>query len=232
MKKRKSTFAPLLSWQPIPCQPSRSKLGVGLGAIALLIGIGREGAVAQFDDSCFLMDENGRVYDLEAICEVDSSEPPVPPSTLDEVPAEPLPTDTNSTLQITLRWETIDDLDLSIVDPAGNNLSVFEPTTETGGTFEAEANELCSDATDTPVESAAWEGEQTPIGQYTITVDLFFYCQDTPVPIPFIVDVQTGAGVQRFEGVVSESNTTETFSFELSQSQLSQPELSQNADQP
>ena len=79
-------------------------------------------------------------------------------------------------LQITLRWNTTADLDLAVVDPAGNRIDYSIPTSPTGGRLDVDSNAGCQILTTAPVENVYWPPGQSPPGDYTITVSYYREC--------------------------------------------------------
>lgn len=77
-------------------------------------------------------------------------------------------------LKITLKWNTIDDLDLHVIDPAGQTIYYNQKKCTCQnivGCLDIDANARPPYIT-TPVENIYWEGT-APIGKYRVLVNLF-----------------------------------------------------------
>ncbi len=169
------------------------------GAIALL-GFGDVG-MAQSEGSCFLTDDLGFVYDLSALC--GSSESRGPELVLQ-----------TGDVQVTLRWNTIDDLDLYVTDPAGDTVAFDNPAIPSGGALDVDANGGCFFPISNPVENIFWPTGQSPTGTFTVAVSLYTYCQEIARPIPFTLSILVRDVTQTFSGTISEAQPSVTFSFD------------------
>lgn len=78
---------------------------------------------------------------------------------------------TSSGIQVNLRWDTPDDLNLQVRDPSGESLFWDSRTTTTGGTFGFDVNGLCEVTSPAGnVETASWPGGPVFTGSYEILV--------------------------------------------------------------
>lgn len=95
-------------------------------------------------------------------------------------------------LQITLRWNTTDDLNLQVRDPIGETLFWNSRTTSNGGTFGVDRNGLCENIVDPPSdqtqETAEWSGGGLFVGRYEILVYYRQSCSGNAT-VDFTVDV-------------------------------------------
>ena len=91
-------------------------------------------------------------------------------------------------MQVTLRWYSAVDLDLSVVDPSGDLIDFDDPVSASGGQLDHDANFPCESATAAPVENVFWPPGEAPAGRYQVTVRYQTGCGD--------------AGPQAFELVV------------------------------
>lgn len=92
-----------------------------------------------------------------------------------------------STLQVSVMWETTDDLDLSCITPAGDVISPeshYRDPTACGGQMDIEANKS-KDVSDKPIENIFWTRD-IPNGVYEICVQNSEYIGSKKgQPIPF-----------------------------------------------
>ena len=116
---------------------------------------------------CYVQDENGEIYDLGGLCS-----PPTDGAS--ESTAEPVLQ--TGDVQVTLRWNTNDDLDLIVVDPAGNIVDFGSPTSPSGGQLDVDANGFCQTQSFAPVENIFWPTGSAPDGEYLAYVALAIPC--------------------------------------------------------
>ncbi|MEM9807224.1 MAG: hypothetical protein AAF959_18310 [Cyanobacteria bacterium P01_D01_bin.56] len=112
---------------------------------------------------CYIQDANGQVYDLGILCP-DRGEPEVQPVLQ------------TGDIQVTLRWDTPDDLDLIVVDPDSNVIDFGSPTSPTGGQLDVDANGFCERHSASPVENIFWPTGAAPDGDYLAYVTLAIPC--------------------------------------------------------
>lgn len=122
------------------------------------------GALADTAHSgCYIEDDSGQVLDLQLLCEVP-----------EENTTEPVLQ--TGDIQVTLRWDTIDDLDLIVVDPAGSIIDFGSPTAPSGGQLDVDANGFCRTQSAAPVENIFWPTGEAPDGDYLAYVTLAIPC--------------------------------------------------------
>ena len=80
-------------------------------------------------------------------------------------------------VQMTLRWSSTADLDLSVVDPTGAQIDFANPASPSGGQLDVDSNFDCATASATGVENVFWPTGAAPDGQYVITVTYFDVCE-------------------------------------------------------
>lgn len=76
-------------------------------------------------------------------------------------------------IQATLRWSTVDDIDLELTDPTGARVSYSNPTVPSGGQLDVDANKDCDGNSATPVENIFWPPLGASQGEYVAAVNLF-----------------------------------------------------------
>jgi hypothetical protein len=81
-------------------------------------------------------------------------------------------------VQVTLRWWSTVDLDLSVTDPAGERIYFSHPDSASGGRLDRDANYPCDTATGSPVENVFWPPGGAPAGDYLVTVTYQTSCGD------------------------------------------------------
>ena len=59
-------------------------------------------------------------------------------------------------VQVSLRWSSTADLDLSVIDPLGDNVSFSDRSAASGGRLDVDANANCRNPTTAPVENVVW----------------------------------------------------------------------------
>ena len=97
-------------------------------------------------------------------------------------------------LKITLKWNTTDDLDLHVIDPAGQEIYFSQKERicqNIIGRLDIDAN-AGSPYTTTPIENIYWE-KTAPIGKYRVLVNLYTKRSGNN-EIQFTVTVYPGKG--------------------------------------
>lgn len=162
----------------------------------------------------------GGAYSLQ----VDSVLPPTPTSPPIPTPtAGPSPTPPpneallgTGDVQVTLRWDTTDDLDLYVVDPSGDTIYYADRTSSSGGELDIDANPGCRNLVQNPVENVFWPPDNSPSGDYEVRVRLFSYCEDEVRDIPFTVRLRIeGLPEQVVQEVMPPSSGTVITIFEF-----------------
>ena len=111
-------------------------------------------------------------------------------------------------VQVTLRWPTTDDLDLSVIDPSGDGIDFNTRTIASGGELDVDSNAACQNITASPVENVFWPTGVAPSGDYLIEVNLYDLCGGGATEIPFELVVTTGGEAQTFSGIVGSGSST------------------------
>jgi len=99
-------------------------------------------------------------------------------------PTPPTPTATRvadlqtGDVQVTLIWNTTDDLDLWVTGPSGEKIYYQDKNSNDGGELDVDANAGCNSVTNQPVENIFWPTANAPRGQYLIEVHYYDECED------------------------------------------------------
>ncbi len=109
-------------------------------------------------------------------------------------------------IEISLIWENLNDLDLHVIDPAGERIYFGDRISGTGGELDIDRNAGCgSDVTSKPIEHVVWSKEFALKGVYSVGVQYFRNCEPA-VKTSYRVEVKIGSEiVARQSGVVSGS---------------------------
>lgn len=105
-------------------------------------------------------------------------------------------------VQVTLIWNSVNDLDLWVIDPNDTKIYYAHPTSPSGGMLDVDANPGCRNLTTQPVENIFWPHGGAPHGVYRIAVNYYQQCQsiaETEFKVRALVDGQ----VQEFQGVLN-----------------------------
>lgn len=125
-----------------------------------------------------------------------------------ELKAQPTPTPVvlgTGDVQVTLTWQSVNDLDLRVTDPSGEVIYYAHRGAASGGILDVDANPGCNHLTPRPVENIFWPTGLAPAGQYVVQVHYFDICQADSVT-PFTVRLLVGGKEQVFEGVLERQN--------------------------
>lgn len=167
--------------------------------------------------ACYLHTPDGYEFDLTALCTTGNA------AASEEVVLQ------TGDVQVTLRWDTSDDLDLFVRDPNGDEVSYFNPSVPSGGELDVDANAGCGERMASPVENIFWPTNGGMPGDYLVTVDLFSYC-GPEVPINFTLSTLVRGEVQTQTGTVSASQTSVSFPFSFPADAAGQPATSANGN--
>jgi len=138
------------------------------------------------------------------------SSPPLPPTKPTTYLTRVL---ARGSIQVTLSWNTIDDLDLYVTDPTRQTVFYGNPSVPSGGQLDVDANPACSNVVPDPVENVFW-ASTPPRGTYLIEVRLYQRCIQSTDPIPFTVTVRQRGNVERtFSGLATSPGLAGRFRF-------------------
>lgn len=107
-------------------------------------------------------------------------------------------------VQITLRWNTIDDVDLHVIDPRRDEIYYSQKTSRSGGILDVDANANANNTMRNPVENIYWPSGQAPMGKYI--VDVVLYKKRTSAPISYKVIVKYGEKTEEYSGLISQES--------------------------
>lgn len=164
--------------------------------------------VAQERQGCFMVDPIAQFVDLDDIC-------PTPP--LFSVSAPSSDGLGTGDIQVTLRWATVDDLDLFVTGPDGVSVNWENPgPSPSGGQLDRDDNAGCVTMTQSPIENVFWPQGSAPEGQYSINVELFTRCDlNSEAPIDFEIRLLLQGEIETITGTVDDDNFTFTHTFAL-----------------
>lgn len=91
-------------------------------------------------------------------------------------------------VRVTLTWEDVNDLDLHVIEPSGEEIYYGNETSATGGRLDEDANPGCGEATLHPVENIFWPTGSAPHGTYTVKVNYYEHCQGGAAQPAFTVE--------------------------------------------
>lgn len=154
------------------------------------------------DLACYLRSLEGIQYDLSALCPGFETAQEVVLQTGD--------------VQVTLRWDTDDDLDLYVKDPFGDEVFFGNPAVASGGLLDVDANAGCAERMAAPVENIFWPTGEGKPGDYVVSVDLFSYCGEE-VPVNFTLTTLVNGERQTQTGSVSADQASVSFPFTFPQ---------------
>ncbi|NJO20006.1 MAG: hypothetical protein HC838_08025 [Spirulinaceae cyanobacterium RM2_2_10] len=81
---------------------------------------------SQEHPGCFMVEQDGEFIDLDRLC-------PTPPAVEIESDSGEEPVLGTGDVQVTLRWSTLDDLDLGVTDPSGERVNYENNSIASGG---------------------------------------------------------------------------------------------------
>jgi hypothetical protein len=109
-------------------------------------------------------------------------------------------------IQVTLRWSGLNDLDLHVLEPGGEEISYQHTASLAGGRLDVDSNAGCNGhISSEPVENIFWPSGEAPSGHYIVSVTYYANCNQA-LETPFQVRVLVDGEVLEFEGRVETVN--------------------------
>jgi hypothetical protein len=100
-------------------------------------------------------------------------------------------------VQVTVAWDTDADVDLHVVDPAGDEIYWFNRQSVSGGQLDLDSNAAC--ITDgVRNENITWAEGTAPLGTYTVRVDYWSSCEASRTT--YTVLINSGGSSQIYSG--------------------------------
>lgn len=110
--------------------------------------------------------------------------------------------------QVTLMWDSPDDLDLHIVCPTGERI-FYNSRNGCGGVLDIDANSSAGSIQSPPVENITFHSGLQSDLPHTVQVVLFANRSGVSV-VPYRVRVRTPSGTQEYSGIVRRQGATDT----------------------
>lgn len=116
-------------------------------------------------------------------------------------------------IRISLVWENENDLDLFVIDPKGEEISLMKKRSGSGGELDVDMNFERYELSDEPVENVVWTaGTNPPSGKYQVYVSYYnvWDCDDGPegMPTDFQVMVKIDGESEVYDSHVAEALNT------------------------
>lgn len=105
-------------------------------------------------------------------------------------------------IQVTLIWNTLDDLDLYVVCPSGETISFENTLSQCGGELDIDMNANRNRSSSQPVENVFWKKRRFPIGRYKVFVHQYKSLSGSN-PTNFKLGVKIGEKKELHDGNVS-----------------------------
>lgn len=101
-------------------------------------------------------------------------------------------------VQVSLAWNNVNDLDLHVLSPAGEEIHFAAPRSSDGGQLDVDMNAGRTLSTK-PVENIFWATRTAPRGKYTVMVN-YYANRGGADPTKYQVIVRVNGRARRFEG--------------------------------
>jgi hypothetical protein len=112
-------------------------------------------------------------------------------------------------VQVTLRWDAPVDLDLHVIDPAGEEIYFSQRISSSGGNLDVDANSGCNLMMANPVENVFWPSGGAPTGNYQVSVVYYTNCGFSG-PVTYTVTIkQNDKVINVLNGTVNQSGETQ-----------------------
>src|SRR5690554_474626 len=116
-------------------------------------------------------------------------------------------------VQVTLRWNSRDDLDLAVTAPSGETVSYTRPSSPSGGRLDVDSNARCSTSLQNPVENVFWNSGNAPEGEYVARVSLYNRCDGDRTSIPFELSITLDGNTETQTGTINDHSPNQSFEF-------------------
>ena len=154
----------------------------------------------------------------EALTALTTGEIPIPdekgPESNECQPRTTIPTPSTGDVQILLKWNDYNDLDLYCTDPSGEMISYQNKQSSSGGKLEIDMNVQYPDC-NTPIENIFWPHGSAPSGTYNVYVKLYHRHENNNSPVPFEVEVKHNGIVDKYSKTATDDETIAVCSFEI-----------------
>ena len=111
-------------------------------------------------------------------------------------------------VQITLRWNSLNDLDLIVTDPTGKTIFYNQRSVPSGGMLDVDSNAQCvENVTSTPVENIYWPRDAAPRGNYYVHVQYYKHCGVAPLSEAFTVRTDVDGNISETTGIADAVGT-------------------------
>lgn len=110
-------------------------------------------------------------------------------------------------IQVTLTWNSTNDIDLWVTDPAGDDIYYNQRFSASGGELDVDANPGCQHLTSQPIENIYWPTGQAPHGTYTVQVNYYQQCEEN-ASVDFQIRLEVDGEVTEFNEVISQEGET------------------------
>lgn len=112
-------------------------------------------------------------------------------------------------IQVSLLWDSYNDIDLWVVDPSGTTILWSSPISLSGGVLDKDSNHGCVlNRTNQAVENIYWPLGEAPQGEYKVLVNYYQQCEDfleTPYQVILLIDGKRF----RYSGILSSVGETQ-----------------------
>jgi hypothetical protein len=116
----------------------------------------------------------------------------------------PTPTPTTGDVQLLLKWNNYNDLDLACIDPSGTTIWYKNKKSATGGLLEIDMN-VGDNRSPKPIENIYWQTGSAPTGTYKVYLT-YYDMYDNVDATPYSITVKNGDTVEEFSGTIKKSD--------------------------
>jgi hypothetical protein len=110
--------------------------------------------------------------------------------------------------QFSLAWNNRNDLDLHVIDPAGNHIWYRQRNSPTGGKLDVDANADAGRTTNQPVENIYWQPGNAPEGPYRVYVHHYANHGDRD-PTSYTLRITVNGRTREFQGSLRHGEESE-----------------------
>ena len=112
----------------------------------------------------------------------------------------------NVDIRASLIWNNLNDLDLHVVPPSGEEIFYGHKESACGGWLDVDMN--VRGESEKPVENVRWTKGTAPKGHYRVFVQNYRFHEKKPTPTEFRLEIEVNGDIRHFDGVISGKGET------------------------
>jgi hypothetical protein len=116
-------------------------------------------------------------------------------------------------VHVSIAWDNVNDLDLHVIEPSGEEINFSHRKSETGGELDIDMNAGAQRSLE-PVENIYWPNGKAPPGRYKILV-VYYSNHGSPDPTNYLVLAELNGKPLEFRGKMNYGDKPHVYEFEI-----------------